>query len=139
MRDLRVEANSFHGLRKFHSPLGIESENISIFQGNTLPLAQDHKRVKTRKCQIVRFVRNKLDTLGREHGLSGPEDTIGRLLSVSPDIIASETDMLQAERRHVRDNRRCDIDALPQAGSCWRCAASASRPLSLQLFPVSLQ
>ena len=24
-----------------------------------------------------------------------------------------ETDMLPAERRHVRDNRRCDNDALP--------------------------
>ena len=42
-----------------------------------------------------------------------PQQCIGRLLCVGPDVITSETDMFQAERRHVRDNRRCDNDALP--------------------------
>ena len=53
--------------------------------------------------------------LGCKHGFSLPErpkGTIGRLLSVAPDIISCETDMLPAKRRDVRDNRRRDIDAL---------------------------
>jgi hypothetical protein len=53
--------------------------------------------------------------LGCEHGFSPPErskGTIGQLLSVAPDIISCETDMLPAKRRDVRDNRRRDIGAL---------------------------
>jgi len=40
--------------------------------------------------------------LGCEHRFSPPErpkGTIGRLLSVAPDIISCETDMLRARRR----------------------------------------
>ena len=53
--------------------------------------------------------------LGCKHRFSPPErpkQTIGRLLSVAPDIISCETDVLPAKRRDVRDNRRRDIDAL---------------------------
>jgi hypothetical protein len=52
--------------------------------------------------------------LGPEHGSSPPErpkGTMGRLLSVAPDIISCENDVLPAKRRDVRDNRRREIDA----------------------------
>src|SRR6516162_3780228 len=70
--------------------------------------------------------------LGCKHGFSLPErpkGTIGRLLSVAPDIISCETDMLPAKRRDVRDNRRRDIDALED---CRRHAAPPFSALSKQ-------
>jgi hypothetical protein len=46
-----------------------------------------------------------MEYLGCEHRFSPPERpkaTIGRLLSVAPDIISYETDMLPGKRRDVR-------------------------------------